>query len=203
VIVFRILIAAIAVIACAGPALAFKNLQGCDIVIATSGQAPFTVAPDAWQAYRDDVRGILSTPASTLDDLTAAADLLVAAQTTLLQPITDADSYRDYLLGDKCQVLTTLTPEGIDAALAAADPTTPKSTLETARAIANAARTQVSTITRSAKFRSGRDQTLLSARYYCFAAGALQALVSPAKLASMKLDSYGTITGCKDAGRVQ
>jgi hypothetical protein len=203
VIVLRALIAAIAVIACAAPAFAFKNLQGCDIVTATSGQAPFTVAPDAWQAYRDDVRGILSTPASTLDDLTAAADLLVAAQMTLLQPITDADSYRDYLLGDKCHVLKTLTPEGIDAALAAADPATPRSTLETARAIANAARTQVATITRSAKFRSGRDQTLLSARYYCFAAGTLQALVAPAKLASMKLDSYGATIGCKDAGRVE
>jgi hypothetical protein len=203
VIVLRILIAAIAIIACTAPALAFKNLQGCDIVAATSGQAPFTVAPDAWRAYRDDVSSILSTPASTIDDITAAADLLVAAQTTLLQPITDADSYRDYLLGDKCHVLKTLTPEGIDAALAAADPATPKSTLETARAIANAARMQVMTITRSAKFRSGRDQTLLSARYYCFAAGTLQALVSPAKLAGMKLDSYGATIGCKDADRVE
>ncbi len=199
----RIVMAAIAVIACTGPALAFKNLQGCDIVMATSGQAPFTVAPDAWQAYRDDVRSILSTPASTVDDLTAAADLLVAAQMTLLQPITDADTYRDYLLGESCHVLKTLTPEGIDAALAAADPATPASTLQTARAIANAARTQVTTITRSAKFRSGRDQTLLSARYYCFAAGTLQALVSPAKLASINLGSYGTTIGCKDAGRVE
>jgi hypothetical protein len=197
VIVLRVLIAAIAVIACTGPALAFKNLQGCDIVAATSGQAPFTIAPDAWQAYRDDVYGILSTPASTIDDLSAAADLLVAAQMTLLQPITDADTFREYLLGDKCHVLKTLTPEGIDDALAGADPATPASTLETARAIANAARTQV------AKFRSGRDETLLSARYYCFAAGTLQALVSPAKLASMKLDSYGATIGCKDAGRVE
>jgi hypothetical protein len=203
VIVLRVLIAAIAVIACTGPALAFKNLQGCDIVAATSGQGPFTIAPDAWQAYRDDVRGILSTPASTIDDLSAAADLLVAAQMTLLQPITDADTFREYLLGDKCHVLKTLTPEGIDDALAAADPATPASTLETARAIANAARTQVATITRSAKFRSGRDETLLSARYYCFAAGTLQALVSPAKLASMKLDSYGATIGCKDTGRVE
>jgi hypothetical protein len=203
VIVLRVLIAAIAVIACTGPAFAFKNLQGCDIVAATSGQAPFTVAPDGWRAYRDDVRGILSTPASTVDDLTAAADLLVAAQRTLLQPITDADTYRDYLLGESCHVLKTLTPAGIDAALAAADLSMPATVVQNARAIANAARTQVATIARSAKFRSGRDQTLLSARYYCFAAGTLQALVSPDKLVSINLGSYGTTVGCKDAGRVE
>ncbi|MGE5261616.1 MAG: hypothetical protein ACM3MH_12160 [Actinomycetota bacterium] len=199
----RACLAAIAVIACAEPAFAFKNLQGCDIVMAASGQAPFTIAPDAWQIYRDDVRGILSSPASTVDELAAAADLLVAAQTTLLQPVTDTDSYREYLLGDKCHVLKSLTPEGIDAALAAADSATPASVLETARVIANAARTQVATITRSAKFRSGRDQTLLSARYYCFAAGTLQAIVSRDKQASMPLSAYGTTIGCKDAGRVE
>jgi hypothetical protein len=199
----RACLAALGVIACAEPAFAFKNLQGCDIVLAASGRAPFTIAPDAWQAYRDDVRSILSSPASTVDELAAAADLLVAAQTTLLEPIADSDAYRDYLSGDICQVLKTLTPEGIDAALAAADPATPPSALATARAIANAARTQVATITRSAKFRSGRDETLLSARYYCFAAATLEALVATGKEASIPLGSYGTTVGCKDAGRVE
>ena len=36
-------------------------------------------------------------------------------------------------------------------------------------------------ISRSARFRSNLDKTLLAARYYCFAAGTIQALVAPDK----------------------
>ncbi len=100
-------------------------------------------------------------------------------------------------------MLKKLTPSGIDAALAAADPSTPASVLERARAIANAARAQMDMISRSAKFRSGRDQTLLAARYYCFAAGAIEGLIATDKLAEVPLGTYGPTIGCKDVGRVE
>ena len=58
-------------------------------------------------------------------------------------------------------------------------------------------------ISRSARFRSNLDKTLLAARYYCFAAGTIEALVAPDKQTSVGLGTYGTTIGCKDAGRVE
>jgi hypothetical protein len=75
--------------------------------------------------------------------------------------------------------------------------------IDNARVIANSARTQMEMISRSARFRSGRDQTLLAARYYCFAAGTIEALVAPDEQPSIGLGTYGTTVGCKDAGRVE
>ncbi len=136
-------------------------------------------------------------------DLNEAADRLVEAQASLLAPIAGSDAYKDYVASESCLVLKSLSVEGIDAALEAADPSTPASAIENARAIANSARAQMDMISRSARFSSGRDQTLLAARYYCFAAGMIEALVAPDKQASISLGTYGTTIGCKDAGRVE
>jgi hypothetical protein len=194
-------LAALAVIAGSGPALAFKNLEACDIVMFASGAAPSEIAPEAWLAYRDEVVTILGGAANK--DLTEAADRLVEAQESLLAPIAGSDAYKDYVAGESCLVLKSLSVEGIDAALGAADPSTPASAIENARAIANSARAQMDMISRSARFRSGRDQTLLAARYYCFAAGTIHALVAPDKQANVSLGTYGRTIGCKDAGRVE
>jgi hypothetical protein len=194
-------LAALAVILCTEPALAFKNLEACDIVMFASGAAPSEIAPEAWLSYRDEVTTILGDAAGK--DLNAAADRLVEAQASLLAPIAGSDAYKDYVASESCLVLKNLSVEGIDAALEAADPSTPASAIENARAIANSARAQMDMISRSARFRSGRDQTLLAARYYCFAAGMIEALVAPDKQASISLGTYGTTIGCKDAGRVE
>ena len=194
-------LAALAVILCTEPALAFKNLEACDIVMFASGAAPSEIAPEAWLSYRDEVTTILGDAAGK--DLNAAADRLVEAQASLLAPIAGSDAYKDYVASESCLVLKSLSVEGIDAALEAADPSTPASAIENARAIANSARAQMDMISRSARFRSGRDQTLLAARYYCFAAGMIEALVAPDKQASISLGTYGTTIGCKDAGRVE
>jgi hypothetical protein len=193
-------LAALAVIAQTGSALAFKNLEACDIVMFASGAAPSEIAPEAWLAYRDEVVTILGDAGK---DLSAAADRLVEAQASLLAPIAGSDAYKDYVAGESCLVLKSLSVEGIDAALDAADPSTPASAIENARAIANSARAQMDMISRSARFRSGRDHTLLAARYYCFAAGTIHALVATDKQASVSLGTYGTTIGCKDAGRVE
>jgi hypothetical protein len=197
----RLFLAALAVILCTDPALAFKNLEACDIVMAASGGAPLEIEPEAWQSYRDEVATILRDTAGK--DLNEAADRLIEAQESLLAPVAGSDAYKDYVAGGSCLLLKSLSAGGVDAALAAADPSTPASVLENARAIANSARAQVEMISRSARFRSGRDKTLLAARYYCFAAGTIEALVAPDKQTSIGLGTYGTTIGCKDAGRVE
>jgi hypothetical protein len=197
----RASLALLAVVACTGEAHAFKNLAACDLVMAASGQAPFAIEPEDWRSYRSEVSSILGGAAGK--DPSQAADRLVEAQESVLSDIVDEDAYKDYLAGDGCLVLKDLTPGGIESALAAADPSTPGPVVERARAIANAARTTMETISRSAKFRSGRDRTLLAARYYCFAAGTIEALIPDDKLSAISLGTYGPAIGCKDAGRVE
>ena len=75
--------------------------------------------PEAWLAYRDEVVTILGDAGK---DLSAAADRLVEAQASLLAPIAGSDAYKDYVAGESCLVLKSLSVEGIDAALEAADP---------------------------------------------------------------------------------
>jgi len=198
---FRASLVALAVIAWSGPALAFKNLAACDIVMTASGQAPLEIPPEAWQSYRNEVSTVLRDIAGR--DLNEAADRLVEAQESLLAPVADSDDYKDYVASGSCLLLKSIDLHGIDAALAAADPSVPASVIEQARAIAKSARAQMEMISRSARFRSGRDQTLLAARYYCFAAGTIAGLVAPDKQSSIGLGSYGTTVGCKDAGRVE
>ncbi len=201
----RLAFAALAVLACSGPALAFKNLQACDIVMFASGAVPMEIAPQAWQAYRDEMLVALSAAPGEGDAnaTQAMADRVIEAQEHLLAPVAGSDAYKDYLASGSCLVLKSLAVEGIEAALAAADPSAPASAVQNARALANAARMQVDMISRSARFRSNLDKTLLAARYYCFAAGTIQALVAPDKQSSISLGTYGTTIGCKDAGRVE
>jgi hypothetical protein len=201
----RIALAAWGVVACSGPALAFKSLEACDIVVFASGAAPSEIAPEAWLAYRDEMVTLLgSAPsASDSDAMQAMADRVIDAQNSLLAPVAGSDAYKDYLAGGSCLLLKSLNPAGVEAALAAIDASAPAAAVQNARAIAQAARTQMDMISRSARFRSSRDRTLLAARYYCFAAGTIQALVAPDKQTSISLGTYGTTIGCKDAGRVE
>ena len=163
------------------------------------------IAPQAWQAYRDEMLVALSAAPGEGDAnaTQAMADRVIEAQNSLLAPVAGSDAYKDYLASGSCLVLKSLAVEGIEAALTAADPSAPASAVQNARALANAARMQVDMISRSARFRSNLDKTLLAARYYCFAAGTIQALVAPDKQSSISLGTYGTTIGCKDAGRVE
>ena len=113
----RVAIAALGIVACSGPALAFKNLQACDIVMFETAAAPSEIAAEAWLAYRDEMVTLLSGAAVAGDSnaTQGIADRVIEAQNSLLAPITDSDAYKDYLAGGSCLVLRSLTAAGIDA----------------------------------------------------------------------------------------
>jgi hypothetical protein len=188
-----------------GPSTAFaaKNVAACDIVAFASGAAPMAIAPEAWRSYRDAALAILGGAPDTgaAEALRDAADRLAEAQDQLLAPVTASKAYKDYLASDSCLLLKSLNPDGVEAALAELGASTPARAVETAREIANEARELVSTIARSARFRSKRDQVLLFAQYYCFAAGAIHALLSPEQQGRIGLATFGSTVTCSDAGR--
>jgi hypothetical protein len=202
----RLILAALAgwaLVQGAGPASAAKNVAACDIVSFAAQAAPIEIAAERWQSYRDKVKAILSE-AHTSDTTQASQDVsdaLVEAQTALLEPVKASEAYAAYLASDDCLVLTSLDPAGVEAVLSELAQSTPEQAIAAARQIANTARQTVSTIARSARFRSTRDQALLSAQYYCFAAGAIHALLSPEQQVRTGLDAFGHIVTCRDAGR--
>src|SRR3990170_6077838 len=56
-----VLLACLAASLSASPALAFKNIAGCDIVAFAAQGAAIAVAPERWQSYRDAAETILGT----------------------------------------------------------------------------------------------------------------------------------------------
>ena len=110
----RLAFAALAVLACSGRALAFKNLQACDIVMFASGAARMEIAPQAWQAYRDETLVALSAAPGGGDAnaTQAMADRVIEAQEHLLAPVAGSDAYKDYLASGSCLVLKSLAVEG-------------------------------------------------------------------------------------------
>jgi hypothetical protein len=186
-----------------GPAFASKNVAACDIVSFAGHAAPIEIAAERWQSYRDKVEAILSEApkGETTQASQEVAAALIEAQTALLEPVKASEAYAEYLASDSCLLLTSLDPAGVEAVLSELGPSTPEQAIAAARQIANTARQAVSTIARSARFRSTRDQALVSAQYYCFAAGAIHALLSPAQQASTVLGTFGSTVSCKDAGR--
>ena len=204
----RLLLAALAgwaLVQGPSPAFAFKNLAACDIVSFASEAAKMAIAPEAWQSYRGAVLAILS--GAPKDETTQAsqevAGALIEAQTALLEPVKASAAYADYRASDSCMLLTSLNPDGVEAVLAELGQSTPAQAIVTARQIANEARDTVSAVSRSARFRSKRDQVLLSARYYCFAAGAIHALLPPDQQASTSLSKFGGTVTCRDGGRTE
>jgi len=202
----RLILAALAgwaLVQGAGPAFASKNAAACDIVTFAAQAAPIEIAAERWQSYRDRVEATLSE-AQTSDTTQASQDVaaaLIEAQTALLEPVKASEAYAEYLASDSCLLLTSLDPAGVEAVLSDLGPATPEQAIAAARQIANTTRELVSTIARSARFRSTRDQTLLSAQYYCFAAGAIHALLSPEQQGRIGLAKFGHTVTCRGAGR--
>ena len=84
----------------ASPALAFKNIAGCDLVAFAAKDLPIAIPAARWQSYRDQAAAILAAaPAAgaSLADWRALANELIAAQNSLLAPEQGSDAYRDYL----------------------------------------------------------------------------------------------------------
>ena len=188
----------------ATPALAFKNLAGCDLVAFAAKDSPVAPAPERWQAYRDGVIALLGSPPAADAPLAAwraLANRLIEAQQTLLAHQHDSQAYRDYLAGDNCRVLAKLDAGAVDALLDEAAQTTPEPIGAALRRVTQAARTQIDNIERSARFRSGKDKTAMAAEYYCFVAGAILGLLPPERQQTVTLESFGTTIPCRDIGR--
>ena len=193
-------IAAIAAVFVASPALAFKNIEGCDIIAFAASSSPVPIPPERWQAYRDQVAALLGDPSAS-NDLRGLALALVDIQKRLLAPDQGSQAYQDYLAGDSCRVLVKLNEAAVDALLAEAAKSTPVSAMEALRQVTQAALAHIDRIERSARFRSNQDRTLMLAGYYCFVAGAIMSQLPPERQQTITLADFGQTVPCKDAGR--
>ena len=199
-----VLLACCALGAAARPALAFKTIEGCDIVALASQAQSIGIAPERWQSYHNKVETILGaapTGEASLADWRAVAGELIKAQTELLEPVKASKAYQDYLSGDSCLVLSKLNAGAVETLLAEAGQSTPAPAMTALRQVTQAARTQMDRIERSARFRSKRDKTFMSAQYYCFVAASIQALLPPERQQTIGLGAFGETIGCKEAGR--
>jgi len=199
-----VLIACVVLGFSAGPALAFKNIEGCDIVAFAGKDSPVAIPPERWQAYRDSATALLdAAPAADapIAEWRALANQLVEAQKALLAPGRDSPAYGDYLASDSCRVLSRLNAAAVDALLEEAAQTSSEPIGAALRRVTQAARTQIDRIERTARFRSGKDKTAMAAQYYCFVAGAIVALLPPERQQTIALDRFGTTIACRDVGR--
>ncbi|MGZ8401499.1 MAG: hypothetical protein ACXWVI_09400 [Methyloceanibacter sp.] len=199
-----VLLACCALGAAASPALAFKTIEGCDIVALASQAQSSGIAPEHWQSYHDKVETILGAAPkgeASLADWRAVAGELIKAQTELLEPVRASQAYQDYLSGDKCLVLSKLNAGAVETLLEEAGQSTPAPAMTALRQVTQAARTTMDRIERSARFRSKRDKTFMAAQYYCFVAASIQALLPLERQQTIGLGAFGETIGCKEAGR--
>lgn len=188
----------------AGSALAFKNIEGCDLVACAAKGSPIAIPPERWQAYRAAAEAILANApqsGASLQAWRALADRLIEAQANLLQPVKATPAYQDYLAGDSCRVLAKLNSGEIASLLDEVSQSTPEHIASALRQVIEAARTQIDRIERTARFTSNRARILMAARYYCFVAAAIMAFLPPERRAELTLDDFGETISCQDAGR--
>jgi len=186
------------------PALAFKHIEGCDLVAFAGKDSPVAILAERWQAYRDRAATILGAAPATdapVADWRALANELIAAQKALLAPDQGSPAYRDYVAGKGCRVLGTLNSSAVEGLLGEAAQTTSEPVASALRRVTQAARTQIDNIERTARFRSGKDKTAMAAQYYCFVAGAIAGILPPERQQTIALDSFGTTIACRDIGR--
>lgn len=201
---FLVLLACGAACLSASPALAFKNIEGCDIVAFASQSSPVTIAPERWQAYAQAAASLLENlPSAAANDWRGLAASLIGLQKDLLAPDKGSTAYQDYLASDSCRVLVRLNAGAVEALLNEAGQSTSGDAMAALRAVTNAARAQIDRIERSARFRSGKDRTLALAEHYCFVAAAILAFLPPERQASLTLEDFGQAATCKDAGRTE
>ena len=188
----------------ASPALAFKNIAGCDIVAFAAPSSPVPIAAERWQAYRANSELLLSqSQSAAATDWRGLAASLIGAQNSMFAPEKGSKAYQDYLASDNCRVLAKLDSGAIETMLGAVSQSVQATTSAALRGVTQATRTQIDRIERSARFRSGQDKTLFAAHYYCFIAGAIVALLPPERQQKITLESFGNTVGCKEAGRTE
>jgi hypothetical protein len=199
-----VLIACVVLGFSAGPALAFKNIEGCDIVAFAGKDSTAAIPAERWQAYGDSLTTVLEA-APGADAAIAAwralANQLIEKQKALLAPDQGSPAYRDYVAGESCRVLSKLNSSAVEALLGDVAQTASEPVATALARVTAAARTQIDNIERSARFRSLTDKTAMAAQYYCFVAGAIAGLLPPGRQQTIALDSFGTTIACRDIGR--
>jgi hypothetical protein len=195
---YRLLLFALCAASLGGtPALAFKSIEGCDIVAFASASSPVPIAPERWQAYREAIEALLG---DSSHDARALALALAQAEQNLLAPDKASPAYQGYL-ADSCQLIVKLNGDAVEAKLDQIEPSLPASSMAALRQVIDAARRQMDNLDRSARFRSNQDRTLALAAYNCFVAGLIAGLLPPEIQASLTLADFGDTVSCKDAGR--
>ena len=188
----------------ASPALAFKNIEGCDIAAFAGKDTPVAIPAERWQVYGDSLTTVLEA-APGADAAIAAwralANQLIEQQQALLAPDQASPAYRDYVAGERCRVLSKLNSSAVEGLLGDVAQTASEPVAAALRRVTQAARTQIDNIERSARFRSLTDRTAMAAQYYCFVAGAIAGLLPPERQQTVTLDSFGTTIACQDIGR--
>jgi hypothetical protein len=192
--------AAIAAGLCAGPAQAFKNIEGCDIVAFAASSSPIPIAAERWEDYRQQVAALLADPAAS-SDLRGLAFALIYIEVRLLAREAGPLGYQDYLASDSCRLLDKLNAGAVDALLDEAAQSTPAPVMAALRQVTQAALAQIDKIERLARFRSNEGRTLMLAGYYCFIAGAIVSQLPPERQQTITLAEFGETVPCKDAGR--
>jgi hypothetical protein len=186
----------------AGPALALKNVAGCDIVAFAGKDSPVVIPAERWQAYRVQSEMLLGQPqTAAATDWRGLGAHLVELQNTLLALVQGTKPYQDYLASDACRVLAKLDSGAIQTLLGEVGEVIPEQAAAALGRVTETARTQFDRIERTARFRSGQDKTLFAAGYYCFVAGAIAGLLPPERQQTIALDSFGTAVPCRDVGR--
>jgi hypothetical protein len=199
-----VLIACVVLAFSAAPALAFKHIEGCDIVAFAGNDSPVAIPAERWQAYRDSITAMLdAAPAADapIAAWRALANKLVEAQQALLAPDQGSPAYTGYLASDSCLVLSKLDSGAIQSLLGEVAQVASEPVATALARVTSAARTQIDRIERTARFRSGKDKTAMAAGYYCFVAGAIAGLLPPDRQQTITLESFGTTTPCRDIGR--
>lgn len=196
-----LLLAGLALILSANPALAFKNIEGSDIVTFAAKDGPMAFAPAQWQAYRDAVVAALAAYASEGPDPRALAARIVEAQRNLLAALKADPAYQAYLAGDDCRILVKLDMSAVDTLIDEAAKSLSGDAAKALRDVIKVSLTQIDNIERSARFRSLKDRTLFAAAYYNFVAATVLVLLPPDRQGEVTLASFGETVSCKEAGR--
>jgi hypothetical protein len=199
---FLLLLAGLATLSGAGPAFAFKSIEGCDVAAFASKASPVPIAPERWEAYRAKSTFLLEqSQSAAATDWRSLAASLIDAQASLLAPDKGSPAYRDYLTDNSCRVISKLDGSSIESILDEIGKGVSAPAAAALRGVTQAARTQIDRIERSARFRSGQDRTLMLAQYYCFVAGAVAGLLPPDRQKTLALAQFGATVPCKDVGR--
>jgi hypothetical protein len=187
----------------AGLALSFSSgpghaltVEGCDIVAFAGKNSPVAIAPAQWQVYRDAAEAALA-----MTEPGAPLTALIAAQADFIEAVKQSAAYRDHLAGESCRVLSTLNEGAVDALLAEVVAQMPAPAGEALAAAVAEATARLDRFKQTARFRSAKDLTLFSARYYCFIAATIVAFLPPERRAGIALEEFGDTVSCKDAAR--